>query len=286
MSASNVIPFGEVRSLSGHELHGSSVVRLAYMDEAGISNPAQEPYLVVAGVLIHADKNLVEIERYLDRIVARYIPDEHQSGFVFHAMELFNGGGKVFKRDDPRFTLPVRLEIANKLAVIPKKFGLRLAFGFIERAKFPTSMTAKVHNSMPPKIRGIAPHVTAFTVASMQIDRWMRENAPNEVCMLIVEDNQHARALIKQTHLYHQDRHQPQLLDPNISQYFPLRKIKEDPLFQPKRKGSVLQVADFFAYTFKRYLMKDQRYVSFIRGNQPFFLAGEYGRPAQKRNRN
>ena len=130
MSASKVISFGEARSLSGYALQGSAVVRLAYMDEAGISNPQQEPYLVVAGVIIHADKNLVEIERYLDRLVAQYIPVEHQQDFVFHATELFNGG-RVFKRDDPRFPLPVRMEIASRISAIPKKFGLRLVFGFI-----------------------------------------------------------------------------------------------------------------------------------------------------------
>lgn len=255
------------------------------MDEAGISKPKQEPFLVVASVLIHADKNLVEIERYLDRLVAQYIPIEQQSDFVFHATELFNGGGRVFKRDDPRFSLPVRLEIAGRIAAIPKKFGLRLAFGFVERATFPKSKTVEAFDSLSPSAKAVAAHVTAFTVASMQIDRWMRKNAPTEVCMLIVEDNHQARLLMKQTHIYHQDRSQIQFIDEEISECFPLRKIKEDPLFQNKKKGSILQVADFFAYTFKRFLMNDQRYIRFIRGNQPFFAALEYERPAETRHR-
>jgi hypothetical protein len=30
-------------------------MRFIYLDEAGISNPAQEPYVVVAGAIVHAD---------------------------------------------------------------------------------------------------------------------------------------------------------------------------------------------------------------------------------------
>jgi Protein of unknown function (DUF3800) len=281
MRTSDVIPFGQARSLSGHALHGSSLMRLVYMDEAGISNPKQEPFLVVAGVLIHADRNLIEIERYLDRLVAQYIPPEHQSDFVFHATELFNGGGRVFKRDDPRYPLAVRLEIASRIAAIPRKFGLRLAFGYIERSSFPRSKTVNVFESLPPSAKAVAAQVTAFTIASVQIDRWMRRNAPSEVCMLIVEDNHQARALIKQTHIYHQDRTQPRFLDDGIAPFFPLRKIKEDPLFQNKKKGSLLQVADFFAYTFKRFLMNDKKAVGLIQENRPFFAALEYERPEE-----
>jgi Protein of unknown function (DUF3800) len=260
-------------------------MRLAYIDEAGISNPKQEPFLVVAGVLIHADKNMVEIERYLDRLVDQYIPVEYQSDFVFHATELFNGGGRVFRRNDPRFPLSFRLEIADRIAAIPRKFGLRLAFGFVERAKFPVTSAVVHYNSLPQKAKVIAAHVTAFTVASMQIDHWMRANAPAEICMLIIEDNDQARSLMRQTHIYHQDKNQAQFMDDAIKPYFPLRRIKNDPLFENKKKGSILQVADFFAYTFKRFLMKDRRYAGFIESNQRFFAAKEYETPGQKRNR-
>lgn len=79
--------------------------------------------------------------------------------------------------------------------------------------------------------------------------------------MLVVEDNDQARKLIRETQSYHQ---RTEFFEPEIALHFPFRKIKEDPLFQNKRRSSVLQVADFFAYVFKRHLMEDARYQRFI----------------------
>jgi hypothetical protein len=38
---------------------GETEVRLIYLDEAGVSNKAQEPWLVVGGVIVDADRQLV-----------------------------------------------------------------------------------------------------------------------------------------------------------------------------------------------------------------------------------
>jgi hypothetical protein len=97
-------------------------VRLVYVDEAGISDKRQEPFLVVAAAIVDADKQLVALERHLDKIVARYIPPQHHDNFVFHASHLFNGGGKIFTRNNPDWPLPKRLAIADELAAIPAKF--------------------------------------------------------------------------------------------------------------------------------------------------------------------
>ena len=88
-----------VRAFGGGPLEGNRLVRLVYVDEAGISNPKQEPFLVVAAVIVDGDRQLRGVMRQLDKIVDRHIPQGHQTDFVFHATELFNGGGKVFKGD-------------------------------------------------------------------------------------------------------------------------------------------------------------------------------------------
>jgi hypothetical protein len=74
-------------------------MRLVYLDEAGISNPQQEPYLVVAGIIVHADKQWYALERYLRDMVTDFIPPWLRAGFTFHANQLFAGGGKIFDRD-------------------------------------------------------------------------------------------------------------------------------------------------------------------------------------------
>ncbi len=74
-------------------------MRLVYMDEAGISHQAQEPFLVVSGVILHGDRDLNGVENQLERIMHRNIPERLRDGFIFHATEVFNGGkhqiGKV-----------------------------------------------------------------------------------------------------------------------------------------------------------------------------------------------
>lgn len=260
-----IVSSPSLRALGGGKLSGNRIVRLVYVDEAGISNPKHEPFVVVAGAVIHADNTLRAVERYLDRLIKRHIPEKDQKDFVFHAAELFNGGGKVFVRSkaddpDPEWPLEKRLKIADELALIPKKFKLPLALGFVERANFPLS--PEFPKPLTPRDRTIGAHVTAFGQCCMLVELWMRRNASNEICMMIVEDNDQARTLIRETLAFNQTD-MGDLMDEQWKKVFPFRKIKEDPLFQKKRTSSALQVADFCAYVFKKILMEDERYERF-----------------------
>ena len=250
-------------SLSGAPLLGRRLMRLVYLDEAGISNKAQEPFLVVGGIIVHADQKLNAVERHLDRLVERYIPSEHQSDFVFHAKEIFNGGGIFGRPKTGGWPLSKRLEIAADLAQIPAKFGLPIMFGFVERATFPATMDWPANLSGPAEVIGA--HATAFMSCAMQVEQWMRVYARDEVCVLIAEDNDNARSTIRETLKYLQTRDMAGVTDVKEHAHFPLRKIKEDPLFQSKRKSSPLQIADFCAYVFKRMLMNndDEHYSRF-----------------------
>jgi hypothetical protein len=97
----------------------------------------------------------------------------------------------------------------------------------------------------------------------------MRKETINEICLLVVENNDLAKKMIRDV----QKSHQAETVVENITNksladrykiHFPLRKIKEDPLFQPKRQSSALIVADFCAYVMKKSRMKDRRYDRFI----------------------
>jgi len=236
-------------------------VRLVYSDEAGISNPKQEPFLVVASIIVHADQKLNAIERHLDSLVARHIPEQNRSNFIFHAKELFLGG-KVIKRNDPLWPDEKRFSIAGDLAAIPKKFDLPIAFGWLERANFPA--TFRYPENMSAHDRAIAEHTSAFMSSAMVVEHWMRQHASNEVCIMIAEDNDRSRKFIRDTQRFHQERAYEWTLDPELRKHFPFRKIKQDPLFEPKRRSSPLQIADFCAYVFKRHLMQDHRYDRYV----------------------
>lgn len=242
------------RSLSGHPLEGEVLMRLIYSDEAGISQ--HEPWAVVASVIVHGDQKLTAIERHFERLIERHIPEENREGFVFHATEIF-GAGKTMKKGDP-FWDKKRAEIAADLADIPRRFNLPIALGFVERASFPQSFEWSEDAKAKDKL--LAVHISAFMTSAMMVEHWMRQNASNEICLMIVEDNEQARRLIKETQRFHQRKDGAWAIDPNLHQHFPLRKIKEDPLFQPKRGNSPLQIADFCAFVHKRILNQDHYY--------------------------
>jgi hypothetical protein len=244
--------------IGGGPLEGDNIVRLVYLDEAGLSNPSQEPFLVVAGVVVNADKQLNAIENHLEKLMHRHIPPEYHDGFVFTAKHIFNGNKTVFDRH--RMSLQRRLEIADDLAAIPKNFNLIFSIGQVDR---------NAPDSLPGGLTGpektVASHALAFMTCAMSVEQWMRRNAPNEVCMLVAENNDQARKFITESQRYHQDKKIVSRLTELERRFFPLRKIKEDPLFQPKRQNHPLVIADFVAYVWKKALMKDSKYDRYMR---------------------
>jgi hypothetical protein len=244
-------------------------MRLAYIDESGTGKVEHDPYLVVTAIIVNADAQMLDVKKHLRRMVEHFIPKEHQSGFVFHATELFNGGGKLFDRKNPIVSKDRCLEIADELAAIPKKFHLRIAHGWVDRRFFPR--TFKLPQNMSPHEKTLHEHATAFLTCSALVDGWMRKHAKRENCMTIIEDNHNVRQLLRDVQKTHQ-RVLENELDPRLKRLFPYRHIQEDPLFQPKTSASPLEIADFCAYIWRRFLNAQQdprvlRFIDPMRGN-------------------
>ena len=89
-------------------LWGDKIVRLVYLDEVGTSNPRDEPFLVITGIAVNADRQFKEVESYLDGLLHKHVAEP--DGIVFHAMELWHGT-KQFHRD--HWPLEKRLEILD-----------------------------------------------------------------------------------------------------------------------------------------------------------------------------
>jgi hypothetical protein len=61
------------------------------LDEAG--NSPGEGLLVVGGVLIDADRKLGGVENHFSILLQKHIPLEDRAGFIFHASDVWSGGG-------------------------------------------------------------------------------------------------------------------------------------------------------------------------------------------------
>jgi hypothetical protein len=243
------------------------LARFVYLDEAGISNPRQEPWLVVAGLLVHADTQLNKVYAELAAVVERHIPEKDRQGLVLHASDIYGGNGKVFDESrHPEWTFKRRMKILEDLAKIPNKANILITGNAIERAKFPSFLEVpstpederrlKDRKHKRPSLT-IQAHAVAYMACLLEVDIWLRHHAKNENCMVIVEDNNESRAAIRQVHRYHQDRSMPVTKD--ISDHFPLRRIREDPAFQEKMPDHPLVLADFVAFVIKRVRMEDSR---------------------------
>jgi hypothetical protein len=231
------------------------LVRLAYFDEAGVSSKNQEPYLVVGGILVHGDHQLEKLEQELAAVVDRHIPEKYREGLTLHTSDIYGGNGKVFdKGRNPYWTAERRMAIMADLAKIPAKTNILVCCSAVERAKFPQTMT--LAEGEKPDLT-IEAHVCAFMACLLEIDFWLRQNAKREHCLVIVENNERAKKLIAETQRYHQDKNIVKTLSEEHREYFPLQKIKEDPLFAKKKPSHPLVLADFVAYVWKRVRMKD-----------------------------
>jgi hypothetical protein len=236
-------------ALGGGRLEGRKLVRLVYIDEAGISSPAQEPYVVVAGVIVHADHQLQPLEEAFSKLVKKHIPAEARDGFIFHAKDLFNGGG-FFTRE--RWSLDLRLKIADEIAAIPKKLHLKVAAHASHRES--ALIDYKIPVNFSNREKSLAVLAATFLGCNTHVEMWMRKHAKTEICMLVVEDNPDARRIITRVQRLYQD---PKFVPTEGGkEFFPFKKIKESPLFQKKQDSSSLQMADFIAYVFKRWRME------------------------------
>ncbi len=142
------------------------------------------------------------------------------------------------------------MEILNALLAIPRRFYLPLVFGFIR--KLPeqdaelTAHDASIFNC-----------ARAFTLAALGSEEYMRrETKPRELATMIVENNSDTNATIVRMQRLVRSPQALAQLQPDFHRLLPLRKIVEDPLFQPKMSSPILPIADACAFVFCRWLTK------------------------------
>ncbi len=182
-------------ALGGSPLQGDRLVRIVYLDAAGLGNIQKEPLTVVAGVIVHPDKQWRAINKYLSDLADEYVGRPRAFNFYFHAHELFHGT-KTFHRD--KYDKETRFRILDRLVEIPKIFDSPIVWGYCERHIF----ESKEHR--PP--RHISPlsaaSSVAFAAAAHATEQWMTIAAdPDEVAMVVMENDEQYKRLISQTHV-------------------------------------------------------------------------------------
>jgi hypothetical protein len=223
-------------------------MRYAFLDEAGIANPAQEPFVVVGGALVHADKQYKMLERYLHDMVEDFVPPERRRGFAFHATELFSGGANFERNVWPK---EERWKILDELVAIVQKFDLPLVFGRVERSHYATR-----NPQVKPRQATINAQVISFLMCLNSIETYMKIKAPDEVATIVMENNNEARQLIKAVYQTVRDPANREAIEAaNCSQLIP-EHVVDDVHFTEKGRSSPSQIADVVAFAVKRHLQK------------------------------
>ena len=235
----------------------SPPVRFVYIDESGIS--IHETFLVVAGVIIHADSQWIPTEQRIRALMDKYVPEaDRPRDFVFHASDLFHGS-KAFK-DRQKYPLERRLQAFREILSIPSQIHLPVVFGWTRKDQSPD-------RSKRLRRQDIAfEHAHALSLCVIGAERFMRKfAAPFELATLTVEDNTETKTTVKLMHDGFRGIGHPAVLKwakqysrhvQSTADFLPLRKIVDGVHFVGKSGGFLLQLADACAWIIRAYFQE------------------------------
>lgn len=231
-------------------------MRLVYLDEAGVSRRGQEPYLVVAGIIVSPDHHWRPLEAHIRKLAVRYAPDQDPYRFIFHAHELFHGSGyfhrQTWEKDE-------RWKILKTLAAIPKKFELPVIVGWLRRSRVEVyigeGMSVPKEGNTEQWYEAMA-HAAAIRLAAKSIEGWMATNAQDELATIIAEDRKGVKSAVRFVHSGYTSQRPYESSDGLVRPEFKSKHIIETVHFANKSESIILQIADTCAFLIKRQLMR------------------------------
>lgn len=246
------------------------LLRQFYLDEAGTSQ--NDTHAVVAGPAVHADDELLPIQKRLADIVEEFIPEPDRRGFVFHMTDIWNNG-KYFKNKDA-WPWERRKPIVDALVGIPKLFELPIVFQFVRRAEIEATYPSFSVGAVDLAVTAIA-----FSACEMIAEDLMRRAFPDEVAQIIAEDNEHTRKVIRESHNRYRDASNWTKDSEIQHDLLPFRHIQNGVLFAAKSESPALQVADMCAFFCRAHLRGQPHSEVYYQRLKPWMAAIPKGEP-------
>jgi len=246
-------------------LEGSNPVRYVYVDEAGTS--AREPASVVAAAIVQPDDHWHLVQSEINRLVQLHVPLSLQPKFIFHALQVFNGG-----KDRDLWAPDSRWKLMKAMASLPRRLHVPISYGMVRR-----STTRETVESTASQRRKLKPHefdhFMAFVYCIAAADKYLRKNTgDNEVATLVAEnvDNmKHALKLVPGFLKNHPYTMEPEDLRHDVSditkeqikngELITVNKIVDGVHFAEKADAPLLQVADACAFVLRRWIARESR---------------------------
>jgi Protein of unknown function (DUF3800) len=229
-------------------LLGNNLVRLLYLDEAGTDK--NSPWMCVAGVLTHGDRQWPEIDARILALIDKYILEPDRDGFVFHATDIFHGSG-YFRRE--RWPIEVRLAILADMAGIIGDLKLPVAWSTYHKDMFGVGAFGSGDR---PDFKPNMLHYTALLNCLVWADKWLAANAPDELATVVHEDGTPAKNFVKDSlrilRSVSQMRSRGLSEATRIALGLPLKRIIDTVHFAEKPDARPLQLADLCAFALGR----------------------------------
>jgi hypothetical protein len=225
-------------------------MRIAYLDEAGVGKIEQEPFTVVAGVVISSDLQWRITQRRLQDLVNRHIPEPEIKGFAFHATDLFHGTKATHRS---KFSKEIRWEILDELCGMPKQLGLPVVFGAVNRRGF-----AKDFPGLTAHEIAVHAQTTASMLCLCRVDSSVASSPGSDgdaICTLVYENNDHCKRLVNVVQKAMQRPFPAGQRFVQKSKHFfnwPLKHVVDGAHFAEKSDAPILQLADACAFAIKR----------------------------------
>lgn len=226
-------------------------MHLIYSDESGTAK--NQPVTIVSAVVMDPDRHVRQAERLMAKMIADLVPTELQTGFIFHAADIWNK-----YQDHPGWTRDQRLVLIGAVASIPRLLGGAVAVGRVRRDA--------------PRVAGGAAisevdmqHAIAFWNCMSRIDGAIQgRSAPDVVAILVAEDIPSKRKMLRKMLRFkvpavlpaHVLLTKEELETGVVTQARAPRAIEriiDTVHFVEKTEGPMLQIADACAYCFRRF---------------------------------
>lgn len=222
-------------------VEGSRLVRITYIDESG-TNP-RDPAMVVAGVVVDGDKQIGPVEDALAALIFKHIPEGDRDGFFFRGSDIWNGNG-YFRGKDDEWPRDRRAALLAEVVQLPVQYGLPIVFGHVPRQEYVTSLPRA---PSAEELR-IAIHCVAFSHMSIMLDRAFEKQWPNENTLLIAEDLQEMKDMLRAVQAVLRSA---KALASFVPDARPIRHIRDTVHFAGKADSRLLQLADVCAYVIR-----------------------------------
>jgi hypothetical protein len=255
-------------------------VRIIYTDEAGISNP--EPVSVVVALIVNPDVHWFPVMRRLRQIWDQHIPSEYRRGnkhtlhddFTFHAKEVLD------RSKYPKWPEEGRRTLLKSMMAIPSEFEIPVVLSAVKRGAFDWSGWPKEKKHMTP---AKSDHMSAFTGCIGEANEFVRAEYPNELALIIADDNGEMREILRAALNSLQGRPLPaDIMVPRGEDREPGSKTKvlradrviDEVCFLAPRNAPFLQIVDACAFGFRRWLAGQSHGEDYLRA-----ISGGAGAP-------